>query len=126
MTARRVSSARSGTNEWVSQNVPIGHPGSGQRHTRLRQRTLTPAVHKQRAVQQMLTTVVHDRDDRAAPAALQFLVGLDRHVQTLHVALRRQDPHPGHTEHHRRGRAALTTIQIVEAFVVSCLVATDP
>ncbi len=48
--------------------------------------------------------------------SLDLTVGLDDQLHTAHVALGAQDTHPGHAEHHRCRRAALTTVHVVEAF----------
>jgi hypothetical protein len=48
-------------------------------------------------------------------------VGLDSQAQPAAVALGREDPHPGHAEHHRCRRAAVTTVHLVEAFGISSL-----
>jgi hypothetical protein len=55
-----------------------------------------------------------------------MLVGLHRQAQpAAALPLGRQDTHPGHAEHHRCRRAALSTVHLVEAFGTVSLVATD-
>jgi hypothetical protein len=69
---------------------------------------------------------VRDREDSAAVTALDLTVGLDRQSQAAAaLALGREDTHPGHAEHHRCRRAAVTTVHLVEAFRSVSLVATD-
>jgi len=80
-----------------------------------------PAVTERRVVQQMLPPAVRHRQHAAVPAALDPLVGLHRQAQPVRLALRAQNAHPGHAEHHGRRRAALTTVHLVEAFGVSLL-----
>ena len=58
----------------------------------------------------------------AAVTALDLSVGLDRQVQAAAaLALGREDTHPGDAEHHRCRRAAVTTVDFVEAYEFSQL-----
>jgi hypothetical protein len=72
-------------------------------------------------VQHLHPPSMRRRMHSAARAARQSLVSRDEQPQLHLVALRRQDTHPRHAEHHRRRRAALTTVHSAEAFTFCLL-----
>ncbi len=85
-----------------------------------------PAVPERGVVQQLLTPVVQPGQHPAAVAPLDGLVGLDRQSQAAVVALGEEHADPCDPEHHRRSRAALSTVSHVEALnLIRCLVASD-
>jgi hypothetical protein len=57
----------------------------------------------------------------AGPATGDRLISLHHQTYPIRLWHHGQDTHPGHAEHHRRHRAALTTVHVVEAFEISLL-----
>ena len=72
-------------------------------------------------MQHLLAAAMPASEHSASPAARYRLVSLHGQTQPTRLGPRGQDTHPRHAEHHRRPRAALTTVHVVEAFVISLL-----
>jgi hypothetical protein len=76
---------------------------------------------ERRVPQDLLPPAVRRGQHPADPTPGHRLIGLDHQDEPISLGRHRQDTHPRHAEHHRRGRAALTTVHVVEAFEISLL-----